>query len=416
MISEPVPFLANIILIAHADGKLSPSELGQLEAIRKEFKFKKSDFNAAVRLVDQGNHKLTPVGSFADQVKNLELMLRVAFADDDLDKAEASLVVEFCKAVGLTQDQLNKIRAEVLANLKQQEMICPSCGGSSEPNSQFCSKCGANLKEQKEAIKVDLNIPKNGLSIEFAESTAASFSKALEISKTSNDFQSCQRNKKNWYLAVYNSGDLKDALPLVEALTGIRNRRVYIDGQEKNWDEVFGFSWCASQRSTAYKPIEYCFGKDDNRLNPWGCKQAKMDWTEWARWFQYGNWEKTGLLGRTIQWRFDKKRIRHDLNANLFRFRFCPHINIKLGEAIVNHMPETVTPDSDPNWGYRQQYEQVPGAIKVVKKEKSDGYVYTEEFWSDGVYPKGHAVLENILSKVFQELGYSSISVKKLIK
>lgn len=49
MITEPVPFLANIILVAHADGKLSSSELGQLEAIRSSFKFKKSDFNAAIK-------------------------------------------------------------------------------------------------------------------------------------------------------------------------------------------------------------------------------------------------------------------------------------------------------------------------------------------------------------------------------
>jgi hypothetical protein len=80
MISEPIPFLANIVIVARANGKLSVSELGQLEAIRTEFKFKKGDLNAAIRLVEQGSHKITPVGSFADQVTNLELILRVAYA------------------------------------------------------------------------------------------------------------------------------------------------------------------------------------------------------------------------------------------------------------------------------------------------------------------------------------------------
>src|SRR3990170_1418139 len=115
MIADPVPFLANIALVAHADGKLSASELGQLEAIRTEFKFKKSDYTAAIRLVEQGGHKMTPVGSFADQVLNLEMILRVAYSDDDLDQAEAGLVEEFCKAIGIYQDQLEKLCREVMS-------------------------------------------------------------------------------------------------------------------------------------------------------------------------------------------------------------------------------------------------------------------------------------------------------------
>ncbi|MFQ5451428.1 MAG: TerB family tellurite resistance protein [Nitrospinaceae bacterium] len=416
MISEPIPFLANIILVAHADGKLSPYELKQLEEIRTELKIKKSDFNGAIRLVEQGNHKLTPIGSFADQVKNLELMLRVALADDDLDKAEASLLIEFCKAVGIMQNQLNKIKGDVLDTLKQQGQVCPSCGASADSCSRFCSKCGTSFKEPKEEIQVNLAIPNSGLAIEFSESTAASFPKAMEAAKASNGFQSCQKNKKNWYLAVYNSGDFKEALPLVEALSGIRNRSIYIDGQRKDWNEVFGFAWCAAQRSTAYQPDEYCFGKDENRLNPWGCKQADMDWTDWAKWFQYGSWEKTGLLGRKIQWRFDKKKIRHELNSNLHRYRFCPHINMKLGEAIIKYLPETINPESDPNWGFHEQYDQSPGSIKVVEEKGTDEYSYKNEFWADGVHPRGLQLLSDILSKAFKELGIRNISVNKLLK
>ena len=123
MISESIPFLANIVLVAHVNGKLSASELGLLDSIRSELKFKKSDLKAAIRVVEQGNHKVTPVGSFADNVKNLELILRVAYADDDLDESEASLVSDFCKAVGIYPDQLERLRAEVLASLKQQGKI-----------------------------------------------------------------------------------------------------------------------------------------------------------------------------------------------------------------------------------------------------------------------------------------------------
>lgn len=416
MIADPIPFLANIALVAHADGKLSASELGQLEAIRAELKFKKGDYTAAIRLIEQGGHKMTPVGSFADQVLNLEMILRVAYADDDLDHAEAALVEEFCKAVGIYQDQLDRLCREVMASLKRHGKVCASCGSSAEAEARFCPKCGTSLISEETAVQVELNIPASGIAIEFAESSAALFASALEIAKATQGFQSCQRAKKSWYLAVFPSGSLSDALPLAQALSGIRNRRVYFDGIEKQWDEVFGFAWCASQRATAYRPIEYCFGKDENRINPWGCKQARMDWMDWADWFSYGRWEKSGFIGSKVQWRFDKERIRHELATNLFRYRFCPHVRSEMAEAVIRHLPDTVLPGSDPNWQYSRQYEAVPGAIKVVEKDRSDGFVYTNEYWSDGVRPKGLSVLAGILSKALADIGGGEISVQNLLK
>lgn len=54
MIIDPIPFLANIALVAHADGKLTSTELGHLEAIRSELKIKKSDFTKAMALASGG--------------------------------------------------------------------------------------------------------------------------------------------------------------------------------------------------------------------------------------------------------------------------------------------------------------------------------------------------------------------------
>ena len=103
MIGEAVPFLANVALVARADGTLSAVELGQLEAIRKEFGFKKGDFSSAVHLAESGTHTLSPVGTFADQVKNLELMLRVAYANSTADNSEVQLISDFCQKIGIQQ-------------------------------------------------------------------------------------------------------------------------------------------------------------------------------------------------------------------------------------------------------------------------------------------------------------------------
>src|SRR5207247_1533742 len=86
--------------------------------------------------------------------------------------------------------------------------------------------------------------------------------------------------------------------------------------------------------NAAFSLTKVCFGKDENRINPWGCKQARMDWNEWSSWFSYGRWEQSGIINKRNVWVFDKERIRHDLATNLHRFRFCPYLNHNFVDAV----------------------------------------------------------------------------------
>jgi len=141
-----------------------------------------------------------------------------------------------------------------------------------------------------------------------------------------------------------------------------------------------------------------------------------MDWTEWSNWFCYGKWEKSGLLGKNVQWRFDKKRIKHELAANLYPYRFCPHLKTKLAEAVLKHFPDIIVLDSDPNWDFHSRYEEVPGAIKVSRKERSGDFLLSNEFWADGVRPKGLIALAGILTNAFRDLSMAQPSVTVLLK
>jgi hypothetical protein len=416
MMNDPVPFLANVIAIAHADGKLSPGELAQLESMRSEIGFKRGDITKATKLVEQSGYVLSPVGSFADQVKNLECILRVAHAGSEPGEAESALIRSFCQKAGIYPDQLAKIVSHVLTSLSQAGRPCPSCEFLATSDAQYCPKCGTALTVTQVAVQLEFAIPSSGIAIEFAESTAASFRKALEIAKAADDYQSCRKMKKTWHLAIFNSGAINDALPLAESLSGIRNRKVFRNGAEVSWDELFGFAWCAASRAIAYRPIEYCFGKDENRINPWGCKQAQLDWGEWSDWFSYGRWEDRGTTNPSFVWRFDKDRIRHELATRLFQFRFCPHLDTRLTEAVIRLLPEQVSPGQDENWRYNRIFEEVPGAIKVVELEGSGDFAYPNEYWADGVRPVGHRVLAEILTQAFKELGVNHTSAAALLK
>lgn len=412
MNSDPIQFLANIVRIAYADGKVSASESFQLNTICSELRIKKAEYKAAVKLVENKEHTMKPVGSFSEHVKNLEMILRVAYAGKTLGEKGAKLIQEFSDAAGIYPDQVEKIRTEVNAVLREICKTCSACGSKVEKDARFCSKCGANITSEEASVKLQYDIPNSGIAIEFVESGVAAFPEALEIAKRSHGFQSCRKNNKNWYLAVYATDNLADTIPLVGALSGMRNRGIYINGVKQNWDEAFGFIYCASHRIRAFDPLEYCFGANDNYLNIWGCTQVHMDWSEYGDWFSYGKWE----IGPTPQWRFDKQKIKHQLKSNLFEHRYCPFLIPGLCDAVISNLPDIVTPAKDSNWEFNHLYKQVPGSIKVTEEVNSCECVFKEEFWSDSVRPRGQNAYVEILSKALHELGVHNIPVRKLAK
>lgn len=415
---EKVHYLANVLLIAFADRVLSAREVAALEQVRKGIDARKGLMTAAQKAVESGSYTYTKTGSFADQIRNLEDMLFVVLTDKDLHGDESEFVKIFCDLIGISQEQLGKVIADTKrrCDSSKYSITCPSCSTSITTQARFCPSCGQSLASTDAApVQVAFDIPKEGYAIEFCESTAAGFSGAVELAKATDRMQTATKNKKTWYLATFGSDQFAAMVPLASSLGGMRNRKVYLNGQELAWDEVFGFTWCAAQRATAYRPIEYCFGKDENRINPWGCKQAGMEWTEWAQWFSYGRWKKTGLISSTYVFVFDKERIRHEVSTKLYRYRFCPHMQTQLAEAILKHLPNQAEVTLNGDWKYSHAYEALPGAIKITEREGTGSLVFTNEYYSDGVRPRGYALLATILKKAFSECGFAKIGTEELL-
>jgi hypothetical protein len=416
---EQIIYLANIVFLAHADLALSPKETAAIEEIRVALGAKKATLNAALKAAQSGQFTPVKTGDFAAQVSNLADMLYLCFIDGDVAEKERSVVTDFCRKVGLTQDQLNVMIKNAIARADQTKLsvVCPSCKAEMSGDSKFCPKCGKAISQvEAESTTVAFQIPSTGYAIEFSESTAASFSAALEYARSAPSFTSCTRNKKIWYLASWPEDGFEKVAKLAQLLSGIRNRKSYHAGKEVSWDELFGFTWCAGERNTAYRPIEYCFGKGENRVNPWGCKQAQMDWAEWSRWFSYGQFRRVGLLKGAYIWVFDKERIRHEVMTNLHRFRYCPYLRNGLIEAVLHALPDEVDISPKSAWKYSQSYEEVPGCIKIVEIERTGGIEYKNEYYADGVRPRGLGPLEDVLRKAFAEAGITDVTVAQIAK
>jgi hypothetical protein len=79
-------------------------------------------------------------------------------------------------------------------------------------------------------------------------------------------------------------------------------------------------------------------------------------------------------------------------------------------------MPEQVDPSSDKNWEYSRAYDEAPGSIKIVEVKKDDGFEYKDEYYADGVRPKGVGILKELLTRAFKDAHVTDITVNQLVK
>lgn len=102
-------YLANLLAIAYADGHLCPSEDEELNKVLKKLDAKMQDMNIAYSLIAGGDYACKVVGSFAQQVQNLEDMMRVCLADGELHDYEQQWITHFSGLIAVDQYCLDKI-------------------------------------------------------------------------------------------------------------------------------------------------------------------------------------------------------------------------------------------------------------------------------------------------------------------
>ena len=144
---ELIAYMANVAMIAAADGKLSPEEAKAIDTVRAELGVEQGQMDAALEKVAKGKHKIAPVGRFSDKTRNLEDMIFVALADNEISKAEKPEILSFAKSINISQGQLSVILSEAKNRIKPPDapLVCPSCGKEIPQASKFCPLCGNKL-------------------------------------------------------------------------------------------------------------------------------------------------------------------------------------------------------------------------------------------------------------------------------
>jgi len=313
--------------------------------------------------------------------KNEAAWLWLASIIDEVDKKRQ------CLERVLAINPNNKPAKDALARLSEMELPSVDVIVPSQPKRRAAETAAPG--------DVPL-VPTAGIAIEFSYSSSQSFEFALQAAQGFPTFRQFGEGKKARYQVTIQKPEIAKCLELVSLLKGWRNRMVYVDGQKAQWDAIFAFAGCYESRMASYRPQWYCYGFDkDYLLNFFGCVQANMPFRDRTEWLCWGKWQdKKG------DWEFDKQRMRHQLESELYPVRFCPALNQALVERALAALPESVNPNKDKNWEFVESYNNdAPGLTMTVNR-----YGMNQEVVMMGVGPRGYGALIDIWKSINRQL------------
>jgi len=142
-----VYYLANIIKVAHTDGKMNAKAQASLKEVCNRFAADKKILKEAAGTVARGGYVPMPVGRFSDKVMNLEDMLFVALVDGEISDTERDVIQGFVDRIQVTEDQVQMILTETKIKLDIQMVTseCSRCGTTLPPGSRVCPACKTPL-------------------------------------------------------------------------------------------------------------------------------------------------------------------------------------------------------------------------------------------------------------------------------
>jgi uncharacterized tellurite resistance protein B-like protein len=147
---ELVRYLANLIMVAKADGSMREEEQEVIVWAFEEIHARETDFEEANTITENGGYQATPVGRYSERIRNLEDMIFVALSDSALSDPEKKLIRSFARAIGAKREQIDTIVSEAIARFRTYKatMTCPNCRYEIPAAWRFCSECGTAVKAQ----------------------------------------------------------------------------------------------------------------------------------------------------------------------------------------------------------------------------------------------------------------------------
>lgn len=263
-------------------------------------------------------------------------------------------------------------------------------------------------------LTVENSVPASGFCAEFAETKSESFHKALLRAKKIGDVKNFKRDGRTWYSVSVPNERFQDFIPFADAAMGLKLSTLFVAGQEIEWRDVFRFRGCSMARKRAYSKVDYCFGKGDQDLNPWGCRWTAMFWHNGRiSWLQFGRWETGG--SRPI-WIFDKAQIKEQLLQRIYQVRFCPHLNFHYIEAFLRVFPDRAEVIQGGDWDYAVVDDADPDGLQIRHTILIGKSKYTTDITVKGVKPTSQQLLMRLVEQAASEAGAEQPNLSRVLR
>jgi hypothetical protein len=230
------------------------------------------------------------------------------------------------------------------------------------------------------------------IQIEFKYSQSRSSEDAIINSLSFTEPKEIKEGKNTIIRINLKKKDIKNAFPFLKALKRLKNKKVFVDGTEKEFDTVFGFLDCYREK-LRLNTRGYCFGQDSD-----GCSSHNIFGCVASTFFYFGRHGKWS--NRNQKWTFKKKEIREALALEVAHCTQCPAFNQERMDKIITAIPISVNPLKDKDWAFIPQgilYDEEDEQIVEIEHPNS-----TELLYIEGVRIVG----ENAIDKIGKRAGY----------
>ena len=280
-------YLANVLSIAKIGGKVAATESLALRSIMHRIGGTQDDLVAAGKMLGVGRYQLQLPDSLNERMDNLQDMIMVAIADGNLSPTEAGPIEEMAKAMKYAQADVDLAMRRAKLALKQigREPRTITSERQPPPIPGKAPKRPAKAASQKAPPQPKPPPPPIPAPVEKEEEPPAAVDsglppvpeptpKAEPVPEMKPVEQAIEPVAEEEPPPAEPSGNEESVAEGPDTVSGSIPNPVKA---------------CMQRRAESENPETYCFGVPDGSPNPWGCRLANMPWEPGAPWMELGS-------------------------------------------------------------------------------------------------------------------------------